>query len=46
MVGDAASSQPVAVQDQWVTRWLSAARFAVYVDAAAGNRALAFDLYE
>ncbi|CAM3408691.1 hypothetical protein NODU109028_15620 [Nocardioides dubius] len=32
--------------DRWVTHWLSPARFAVYVEAAAGDRAGALALYE
>lgn len=37
--------QPVAA-GAWVTRWLSPARFAVYLTAAGGDPYLALELYE
>lgn len=39
----AADYQPA---DEWEERWLSAPRFAVYLDAAQSNRGLALELYE
>lgn len=35
-----------SMPDAWVTKWLSAARFAVYEGAAGGDRELALALYE
>lgn len=37
--------QPVAA-GAWVTRWLSSARFGVYLTAAGGDQDLALELYE